>query len=380
MCCKNKSGGEDWFSAKRKNKMSNVGDKFELSRDEFRNITKCLENEEFRKLFAEYCQDLNDPNNRKQYEEELKLLEAERGYDVKFIKPLPGYVIKTVVDGNTKTFVNVCHCDLIGKPASQSSVDEKGQKGLKWSIPYAQSQPRKDYDNKNVECIVYDVVFHYDTLHLTKSNKNFRKLVTDTALDAVEGAFKVSLDRINLKFPKLQYKGVAKMTVIRQKSKNSDMHQKDDLIDKIFCASKQGNLAHDKKSDKENINKQSSQQNYTTPSYKLIHRKDVEYHELTEELDSKMDAAIPKELVLIIELPLIKSASQCTLNVTGNEVHLISEDPAKYKLEVKLPYTVLEKEGSAKFNTDDKTLSVRLPVVKNRRTLNDLTAQHNVGR
>lgn len=359
--------------------MSNVGDKFELSRDEFRNITQCLGNEEFRKLFAEYCQELNDPDNRKQYEEELKMLEAERGYDVKFIKPLPGYVIKTVVGGNRKAFVNVCHCDLVGKPSSQCSVNEKGQKGLKWSIPYAQSQPRKDYDNKNVDCVVYDVVFHYDTLHLTKSNKNFRKLVTDTALDAVEGAFNVSLDRINLKFPKLQYKGVAKMTVIRQKSTNFETRQKDGLIATLYRASERKEPVHDNENaDKENINEQplgpASQQEYTTPSYKLIHRKEVEYHELTGELDAKMEAAIPKELVLVIELPLLKSANQCALNVTSSEVHLISDRPAaKYKLEVKLPYTVSEKHGSAKFNTDENTLTVVLPVVRSSRTLNDVS-------
>lgn len=361
--------------------MSNVGDKFELSRDEFRNITQCLGNEEFRKLFAEYCQELKDPENRKQYEEELKLMEAERGYDVKFIKPLPGYVIKTVVDGKTKAFVNVCHCDLVGKPSSQCSTNKRGEKGLKWSIPYAQSQPRKDYDNKNVDCVVYDVVFHYDTLHLTKSNKNFRKLVTDTALDAVEGAFHVSLDRVNLKFPKLQYKGVAKMTVIRQKLKNFETRRKDGLIDTLYRASEQSKITHDNSADKENVNKQTfksaSQLEYTTPAYKLIHRKEVEYHELTGELDAKLDAAIPKELVLVIELPLLKSANQCTLNVTSSEVHLISDSPAKYKLEVKLPYTVLEKNGSAKFNTDEKTLTVLLPVARNRRTLNDVTVSSN---
>ncbi|XP_065081390.1 protein kintoun [Ochlerotatus camptorhynchus] len=363
--------------------MSNVGEKIELSRDEFRNITQCLGDEEFRKLFAEYCQELNDPENRKQYEEELKLLEAERGYDVKFIKPLPGYVIKTVVDGKVKGFVNVCHCDLIGKPASQCSNNEKGQKGLKWSIPYAQCQPRKDFDNKNVECIVYDVVFHYDTLHLTKSNNNFRKLVTDTALDAVEGAFNVLLDKVNLKFPKLQYKGIPKMTVIRQKSKCFGNRQKDGLIDTVYPIPEQNRMVQDNSGDKENMNNQACKPivelEYAAPSYKLVHRKEIEYHELTEELDAKVDVAIPKELVLVIELPLLKSANDCTLNVTSSEVHLISEKPEKYKLQVKLPYEVVEKDGSAKFNTDDRTLTIILPVVKSRRTLNDINVAGNIG-
>ncbi|XP_058832336.1 protein kintoun [Topomyia yanbarensis] len=361
--------------------MSNVSEKFKLSSDEFRNITRCLENEEFRKLFVEYCEELNDPENRKRYEDELKMLEAERGYDVKFIKPLPGYVIKTVSQGKIKAFINVCHCDLIEKPVSQCSTNEKGQKGLKWSIPYAQSHPRKDYDNKRNECVVYDVVFHYDTLYLTKTNAVFRKLVTDTAIDAVEKSFNVTLDRVNLKFPKLQYKGVAKMTVIRKKSSNFDGSQGDCLINK-FSSMPKLETSPNGIDNKENISEKTIEtkvEDYVTPTYKVIHRKDVEYQELTAELDAKMELTVPKVLVLVINLPLLKSAAECTLNVTTKELHLISEKPAKYKLEFKLPFEVLEKEGNAKFNTDEKTLTVSLPVLnRNRVTLNDINCANRV--
>uniref|UniRef100_A0A182SAJ6 PIH1 domain-containing protein n=1 Tax=Anopheles maculatus TaxID=74869 RepID=A0A182SAJ6_9DIPT len=184
---------------------------FNISRDEFRNITRCLDNEEFRGLFMEYCNELRD--NRKQYEDELSMLEAQRGYDVKFLKPSPGYVIKTIVDGKRKGFINVCQCELVQKPSSTSGVNEDGTKGLKWSIPYAQSQPRKDYDNKRIECIVYDVMFHPDSLHLASKNDGFRKLLNDTSLDAVEKSFNVKLDRANLRFPKLQYKGTPSSSV-----------------------------------------------------------------------------------------------------------------------------------------------------------------------
>ncbi|XP_053684010.1 protein kintoun [Sabethes cyaneus] len=349
--------------------MSNVdGEKFELSRDEFRNITRCLENEEFRKLFAEYCGELSDPANRKQYENELKILEAERGYDVQFINPLPGYVIKTVLQEKTKAFVNVCYCDLIGRPVSQSSTGEFGQRGSKWSIPYAQCHPRKDYDNKKNECIVYDVVFHNDTLRLAKTNRNLRNLVTDTALDAVERSFNVSLDRANLKFPKLQYKGVPKMTVIRQKNNSS---QNECLIDPFYPLSKSSShLAEEKSVNKIGATLKVSQSTkevlYGTPSFEIIHRKNIEYHELTDEKDAKFDAAIPKELVIIIQLPLLNSAADCSLNVTSKKLHLVSQTPAKYKLDMKLPYEVLEKEGNAQFNTDEKTLTVTLPTVKKR--------------
>ncbi|XP_055533918.1 protein kintoun [Wyeomyia smithii] len=343
--------------------MSNTdGEKFELSRDELQNISRCLENEEFRKLFVEYCEELNDPANRKQYEDELKILEAERGYDVKFINPKPGYVIKTVSQENLKVFVNICYCDLVGRPISQGSTNESGQRGLKWSIPYAQSHPRKDYDNRKKECVVYDVVFHHDTLKLANSNRSFRKLVTDTALDAVEKSFEVLLDKANLKFPKLQYKGVPKMTVIRQKLNNQNF-QNECLIDKMDSTKdkKIKNKASDS-FEKSQCNEEAV--SYVTPAFKLIHRKNIEYHELTNEVDAKLEAAIPKELVLTIQLPLLKSAADCHLNITNKKIYLVSENPAKYKLHVKLPYEVSEKEGHAKFNTDEKTLTITLPTSK----------------
>ncbi|XP_058125656.1 protein kintoun [Anopheles ziemanni] len=366
---------------------------FNLSRDEFRNITRCLENEEFRDLFADYCKDLRD--NRQQYEEELAILEAERGYDVKFLNPKPGYVIKTVVDGKRKGFINVCQCELVQKPSIVPGKYEHESKAVQWNIPYAQSQPRRDYDNKRIECIVYDVMFHPDSLGLAARNDHFRKLLNDTSLDAVEGAFKVKLDRANLRFPKLQYKGTPSCTVMRNKKPNFDSLPKDELFDKLLppmptpAAPTNNNIngSETKKSkpndgpkrgtvteaqNKENIQR-SSARGYTTPEYKIVQRRDVEYEEMTHELDAKIDVTIPRELKITITLPLLKSAAECTLDVTKATLYLVSEKPAKYKLELKLPYEVRENEGTAQFNVDARTLTVTLPVLRKRPiTLQDI--------
>ncbi|XP_049546248.1 protein kintoun [Anopheles darlingi] len=356
---------------------------FNLSRDEFRNITRCLENEEFRSLFIEYCDELRDPANRKRYEEELTELEAERGYDVKFLNPTPGYVIKTVVDGTRKGFINVCRCELVKKPSSAGGTNDEGQKGLRWSIPYAQSQPRKDYDNRNAECVVYDVMFHPDALHLASKNDGFRKLLNSTALDAVEGSFGVKLDRANLRFPKLQYKGTPKCTVMRERSAKQDgTTERNEVVEKLLAAMPpvSTNETTDCTKDKENIPKPvgCKTQNrvdpfYTTPEYKIVQCRDVGYEEMTEELDAKIDVTIPRLLKIVITLPLLKSASDCALDVTKTALHLVSEKPARYKLELKLPYEVKENEGTAKFNVDEKTLSITLPVLRHRAiTLQDI--------
>ncbi|XP_050093626.1 protein kintoun [Anopheles aquasalis] len=363
--------------------MSTKGE-FNLSRDEFRNITRCLENEEFRSLFIEYCDELRDPANRKRYEEELTVLEAERGYDVKFLNPTPGYVIKTVVDGTRKGFINVCRCDLVKKPSSVGGTNDEGQKGLRWSIPYAQSQPRKDYDNRNAECVVYDVMFHPDALHLASKNDGFRKLLNSTALDAVEGSFGVMLDRANLRFPKLQYKGTPKCTVMRERSAKDDAtSERNEFVDKLLASMPpvpNANETTDCTKDKENIDKPVGRKAqsgadpfYTTPEYKIVQCRDVGYEEMTEELDAKIDVTIPRLLRVVITLPLLKSASDCALDVTKTALHLVSEKPARYKLELKLPYEVKENEGTAKFNVDEKTLSITLPVLRSRAiTLQDI--------
>uniref|UniRef100_A0A182N9M6 Protein kintoun n=1 Tax=Anopheles dirus TaxID=7168 RepID=A0A182N9M6_9DIPT len=361
---------------------------FNISRDEFRNITRCLDNEEFRALFMEYCNDLRD--NRKQYEEELSVLEAERGYDVKFLKPSPGYVIKTIVDGKRKGFVNVCQSELVQKPTSASGVNEDGTKGLKWSIPYAQTQPRKDYDNKRVECIVYDVMFHPDSLHLASKNDGFRKLLNDTSLDAVEKSFKVKLDRANLRFPKLQYKGTPSSSVVREKMPHCDSLPKDELFEKLLPPlpasrpSTEGRSNFEgersaKAKNKENINRTAAagagDTFYTTPEYKIIQRRDVEYGEMTNELDAKIDVTIPRELKVVITLPLLKSTTECALDVTKTTLHLVSEKPARYKLELKLPYEVKENDGKASFNVDERQLTVTLPVLRKRSiTLQDINS------
>ena len=69
-------------------------DKLNMTSDEIKTFTEALKKEEFRKMFMEYAQELQDPEKRKQYEEELSILEQQRGVDMKFVKPDPGFVVK----------------------------------------------------------------------------------------------------------------------------------------------------------------------------------------------------------------------------------------------------------------------------------------------
>lgn len=334
-----------------------------LTRDEINRIGDALKKEEFRKMLADYVEEIQDPENRRIYESEIAQLERERGNDVTFIHPHPGYVIKTSINGDKKCFVNVCYNELIDRPTSQPTV-KGGSKGLQWSLPHSVTPGRDDLDNKNVRCVVYDVVFHPDTLHLARSNKAFRNMVNNTAIQAIESNYDVKLDGKNLKFPKLQYKGVARASIRRIPSKNPQIVERTgeekELYDKIYsCADTQH------KKPKKSKSKTDDKSKYTTPKYTLKHRSHTDLQECTGHKEAKINAAIPKELVLEVNLPLLKSSGDITLDVTEKTVQLVSEEPAKYKLNITLPYPVNENTGNAKFDKDQKKLIVTLPVKRN---------------
>lgn len=345
----------------------------DLTNDEIETIGTALKNEEFRKLFSDYVEEIQDPDNRRIYEKEIVELEKERGVEATFIHPKPGYVIKTSIDGSQKAFINICSNSHIEKPSSSADVKD-GVKGLQWSLPHSISPPREDVDNKGVACQVYDVVFHPKTLHLADKNAQFRNIVNATAYDAVEDNFDVKLDRKNVKFPKLQYKGVQRASIIRKPSGTKPAErtaEEKEFYDKLFADVKKQEQCFSKRKPKKTQKPTGfhDKSSYTTPKYIIKHRNHIDIQDFTECKDGKLNAAIPKELIVEVNLPLLKSSSDIILDVTEKTVQLTSEKPAKYKLNITLPYSVIECNGNAKFDKDQKKLIIALPVKRTTKVL-----------
>ncbi|CAH1153895.1 unnamed protein product [Phaedon cochleariae] len=351
--------------------MANSFDKLKelnLSCDEIERIGDALKKPEFRKLLSEYFKEVQDPNNRKLYEEELTELEKERGNDITFIHPKPGYVIKTSVNGSQKAFINISINEHVTKPTSSPAV-QHGERGLHWSLPYSLSQPREDFDKNRVPCMVYDVVFHPDTIHLAKNNNAFHDTVNNTALDAIESSFGVILDKKNLKFPKLAYKGVPNASVIRKPSKQKPEHTPEEkaFFDELF-AKAPSNIPFPVKKDKKP--KQDDKSDYTRPNFVIKQRNYVDMQECVDHKEAKLNSTIPHELIVEIQLPLLKSSKNVKLDVAEKTIQLICESPVKYKLNLTLPYSVNESSGNAEFRKDHKKMVITLPVKR--------SVQHNV--
>jgi dynein assembly factor 2 len=200
--------------------MTSTGERLEdlnLTHEEVERLSEAFKKEEFRKLFLEYAEEISNPENRARYENEIRQLENERGMDVKFINPEPGYVIKTTVGGKMKAFINICKNNYIEKPSSVKKVGSDGRQGLSWSLPHSFSPPREEMDKTKEKCLVYDVVIHPDTFRMAETNSRFKKMVNDMAIEGICKQFDVELDTKNLKFPKMKYKGTAAPTVIRSR-------------------------------------------------------------------------------------------------------------------------------------------------------------------
>lgn len=347
---------------------SNLND-IDITKEELNRFGEALKQKEFRDLLLEYCEEMTNPASRKQYEEEITQLEKERGVDITFVNPKGEYVIKTSVDGSKIAFVNICTNEHVGKPSATNTCQE-GSRGQQWSLPHLLSPPRNDMNNSKKLCTVFDVMFHPDTLNLSSRNTDFRNMVNKIACEAIESNFNVVLDKGNLKFPKLKYKGVARPLVMRKKVADVNINVNGDTeVDKLYSdlykmmdekyENKKRENPPTKKDTKTNVQKHVG---YTTPKFLIKHRSDVDIQDYTYDAASKINATVPKELIVEINLPLLKSASDIDLDVSEKTVKITSEKPAKYKLDITLPYPVNEERGNAKFDVDYRKLVITLPV------------------
>ena len=199
---------------------TNGPNSFKPNSRELETFGQALKHPEFRAMLCDYVQEVSDPINREQYKKEMTELEAERGNHVTFLTPRPGYVIKTRVlsskvdhdhdndHGYGKVFINICSDENIqdAHEATAAKQDPRGR--IPWAVPFSTSKPRRDVDKAGQGCVVYDVIFHPNTVKKTQENFQFREMVNVTALEGLEKAFNFKLDRKRLRFPKLKFKGM----------------------------------------------------------------------------------------------------------------------------------------------------------------------------
>ncbi len=97
------------------------------------------------------------------------------------------------------------------------------------------------------------------------------------------------------------------------------------------------------------------------PSYRIKYRNEVDLQDSRMDRYCKMNALIPSQMIIEIDLPLLKSIKDLNLDVQSTRVTLQNEKPS-YSLNLSLPYEVDATGGTAKFDTDSRILKLELAV------------------
>lgn len=336
-----------------------------MTTDEINCFSKAMKDEKFRELLHEYAQEISNPENKKKYEEEIIQLEQEMGMEVKFIHPNAHHVLKTSVNGKEKCFINICSNNLISKPTCEARKAKNGQVGQCWLLPYSLTPGRPDRDSKGNNCMIYDIVFHPDTLYMADKNTKFMKLVNSTATQGVEDAFNIILDKTNMLFKKeIHYKGVPQPAVIRKPISGQPRKEESAVYNKAFPIVYPDSMPIKESPTSSSFLSQSPiKQSFLLPIqpyYTIKYRSLVDLQDYRCSRDSA-PSPWPKEIVITIDLPLLKSAADVNINVTDRKLVLESQKP-DYKLELLLSYPVDDDKGDAKFNKAKKQLIITLAV------------------
>ncbi|XP_032356593.1 protein kintoun [Etheostoma spectabile] len=345
--------------------------------DEVDRLTQAFKDEKFREMFRDYVNEISDPENKKKYEEEIKHLEQERGNTIEFIHPEPFRALRTSVNGQQECFINICANEKVGKPECKWRVSEDGRRGQSWSLPHSLHPGRPNISPKGNKAMIYDVIFHPDTLHIASKNKRFMDVVDSTAIQGIQTAFKVTLDQNNVREINKKYKGLPQPCVIRKPIpgyKAKEPSEEPDPLAFPYPDEKGPTTSQETKPTESPATKNSSDaepkssqiqpqkaKEPTKPNYTVRYRSFIDLQDFRCSRDSAQSPR-PKEIVFTIDMPLLKAATDASLEVKERLLLLESKKPA-YRLELPLAYPVDEDKGEAKFNKQRGQLTVTLPVL-----------------
>lgn len=206
-----------------------------LSDKEKEGFTKAFEDPEFRKMFSEYMDEMQDPKHRAETDEYIRQLEKEEKVPEgkELIHPLPGFVAKThKMDDKgaklDKMWMNITSSDRVMEPRKQMV---KG--GESWSLPYSLGPPRMEKDSNDNNVATFDCCFHPKALDMGNSRKEFKDLLVRTAMEGVTESYKRQNSPVKLSADFHILKGVSYKTgittamMVDKKSKETWKGEKD---------------------------------------------------------------------------------------------------------------------------------------------------------
>ena len=209
-------------------KLNSGDDKdMKLTDKEKAGFTKAFEDPEFRKMFAEYMDEMQDPKYREETDAYIRQLEKEEKVPEgkELIHPKPEFVAKTykLDDKNEKgdkLWMNITSSDNVAEPSKQVV---KG--GESWSLPYSLGPPRMEKDKNGDNVATFDCCFHPKALTMGYQRKEFKDLLVNTSMEGVTESYRrqnapVKLDKNFHILKGVSYKsGITATMMVDKKSK-----------------------------------------------------------------------------------------------------------------------------------------------------------------
>ena len=374
-----------------------------LTKEEVDKFQNAFKDEAFKKMFAEYAAEIADPKNKAESDAYLRQLEMEGkiesvyGKDVQLVMPKAGFVAKTFDEGpaddgpstsspkddrgsgasssdprktRRKAFVNVCRSDKC-----EDATSEKRPGGLQWSVPHTLGQPHEEKDKAGETCVAYDFCVSEHTYELTRRDERLKKMVVETAIEAVNRAFGTRLS-LDFTTPKKTFvgpktgpgvqaiKGGGKATSPGAPGGRVAPSRGPGAETKASAFRFGDAVAGEKRPARAGPEPEPAGE--CEPKHTIVHREDGKdmskqfgTGSASREAEKRRDTR-PSALVLRVHLPKLDSVAAAELDVGDSRVFF--RVPGKYKLDLALPYEVFGDEGRAKFDKAARKLEVTLPV------------------
>jgi len=288
------------------------------------------------------------------------------------VTPDPGYVIKAAATGSgMKVFVNVCRSEDAEKPSSAKQIVRGGRFGLSWTIPHTLTEQVISTDGSRYQTYrVFDFHVHPDTCRMAETNKQFKTMLNELAVEAVAGEFNVWLNVRKLQFPKIKYKTAQVLSskkgvlVPRGSSgaktevsdnRNVPTHCKQQHIE-LSVDSEKSEVPHQKTTVHGDADIDANNNKFTVPKYTVTFSSD-------RKVPVVNGVAYSQLLLVDIELPFVDTALSIDLYAFQKSLSLTSTGEVQYKLKIDLPCAVDENYSFARFTKSRKVLHVMMPVL-----------------
>ncbi|RNF11242.1 putative protein kintoun-like [Trypanosoma rangeli] len=203
-------------------------EKFTPTPEELRTIQEKMKDPKFVELFQDYVKSMEDPETRREEEAYLQQVEREAkaggDHSFDFVFPTPGFVVELLEPATSyrvthsslkvgdkknkrasRVYVNMCSSSKIDPFSEQSTGDNEKSN---WLVPVSVSRPRTEFFSEDVTTsaksgekqpkededvvspvVVYDAVFHPDTLQLADRSDRFCCFLVNIAVEHINSGY-----------------------------------------------------------------------------------------------------------------------------------------------------------------------------------------------